>query len=132
MTAKDLYTALSAKYANHYFGSYEELNVILDSACFPCVVVIPISKQVSFIADRFKVVETVVIASLDQMELDFETEKIYDEVLIKERELLANIFDFMPKIRSIQNLSELNKFDQNVIFAAMSIELVNDHVNCKI
>jgi hypothetical protein len=132
MTAKDLYTALSAKYLNHYFGGYEELNVILDSACFPCVVVIPISKQVSFIADRFKVVETVVIASLDQMELDFETEQIYDEVLIKERELLANIFDFMPKIRSVQNLSELNKFDQNVIFAAMSIELVNDHVNCKI
>jgi hypothetical protein len=132
MTAKDLYTALSAKYVNHYFGSYEELNLILDGAEFPCVVVIPISKQVSFIADRFKVVETVVIASLDQMELDFETEQIYDEVLIKERELLANIFDFMPKIRSVQNLSELNKFDQNVIFAAMSIELVNDHVNCKI
>jgi hypothetical protein len=39
MTAKDLYTALSAKYVNHYFGSYEELNVILDGACFPCVVV---------------------------------------------------------------------------------------------
>jgi hypothetical protein len=132
MTAKDLYTALSAKYLNHYFGGYEELNVILDSACFPCVVVIPISKQVSFIADRFKVVETVVIASLDQMELDFETEQIYDEVLIKERELLANIFDFMPKVRSVQNFSELNKFDQNVIFAAISIELINDHVNCKI
>lgn len=131
MTAKDLYTSMSVLYENHYFGSYEELNLILDNAAFPCLVVIPISKQLSFIADRFKVVETVVVASLDRSELDIDTCEVYDSVLLLERGLMDGLFDFMPKVRSIQNLSELNKFDQNVLFAAYSIELINDHTTCK-
>ena len=131
MNAKDLYTAMSVNYPNHYFGSYEELNLILDNADFPCLVVIPISKQLSFIADRFKVIETVVMASLDRSELDIDTCEVYDSVLLLERGLMDGLFDLMPKIRSIQNLSELNKFDQNVLFAAYSIELINDHTTCK-
>lgn len=131
MNAKDLYTSLSATYPNHYFGSYEELNLILDNADFPCLVVIPVSKQVSFIADRFKLVETVVVASLERMELDFETTEAYDSILSMERALFNGLYPLQSKIKSMQVLSELNKFDQNVLFAALSLELINDSVSCK-
>ena len=128
MNAKELYTALSAKYVNHYFASYEELNVILDNATYPCMVVVPVSKSITFVADRFKIVETVVVASLSKMDLDFSTESIYDTVKGLETSLLSNIYPFSRDITSYQNLSELNKFDANVAFAAFSIDIVNSPV----
>lgn len=128
MNAKEIYTFLSTKYTNHYFGSYEELNVILDSAAYPCVVVIPVSKQVSFKADRYKIVETVVVASLAQMDLDFSTSAIYDSVKTLETALLKNLFTFSNTIENYQVLSELNKFDANVAFAAFAIDVVNNPI----
>lgn len=128
MNAKEVYNLLSTKYANHYFGSYEELNVILDSASYPCVVVVPVSKQISFVADRFKIVETVVIASLSLMELDFSTSAIYDTVKSLEVDLMKKIYPFQKQILSYQVLSELNKFDANVAFAAFAIDIVNNPV----
>ena len=128
MNAKQLYLKLSETYPNHYFGSYEELNVILDNAQMPCIVVIPVSKTVNFIADRFKIVETVVIASLDLMELDFSTDAAYVSIKSLENQLLSDIFPFSDKIKSVQVLSELNKFDANVLFAALALEIINDPV----
>ena len=128
MNAKEIYDYLSTKYINHYFGSYEELNVILDSATYPCVVIIPVSKQISFVADRFKIVETVVIASLSLMELDFSTSEIYDTVKSMEVDLMSKIYPFQKDILSYQVLSELNKFDANVAFAAFAIDIVNKPV----
>lgn len=128
MNAKEVYNLLATKYANHYFGSYEELNVILDSAAYPCVVVVPVSKQISFVADRFKIVETVVVASLSLMELDFSTSAIYDTVKSLEVDLMQKIYPFQKQIVSYQVLSELNKFDANVAFAAFAIDIVNNPV----
>ena len=128
MNAKELFTALSAKYANHYFGSYEELNILLDSATYPCVVVIPVSKKITFIADRFKIVETVVVASLAIMELDFTTSAAYDSIKTLEYALLAYLYPYSREIQSVQVLSELNKFDANVLFSAFAIDLVNTPV----
>ena len=128
MNAKEIYNYLATKYDNHYFGSYEELNVILDSAAYPCVVVIPVSKQISFVADRFRIVETVVVASLSLMELDFSTSAIYDTVKIMEYDLMSKIYPFQKDILNYQVLSELNKFDANVAFAAFAIDIVNKPV----
>ena len=131
MNAKELYTYLSTKYAHSYFGSYEELNVLLDSipaANYPCVVVIPVSKQITFVADRFRIVETVVVASLSLMEFDFSTEAIYDTVKSLEVDLMSKIYPIQKNILSYQVLSELNKFDANVAFAAFAIDIVNKPV----
>jgi len=128
MDAKQLFTLLKVTYTNCYFGSYEELNIILDSATFPCAVVVPVSKRVQYIADRFKVVETVVIASLSKMELDYETSAIYDTVKSLEKKLLKAVYSKTSQIQSIQCLSELNKFDANVAFACYSLEIVNDPI----
>ena len=131
MNAKELYTYLSTKYAHGYFGSYEELNVLLDSipaTNYPCVVVIPVSKQISFVADRFRIVETVVVASLSLMELDFSTEAIYDTVKSLEVDLMSKLYPIQKNILSYQVLSELNKFDANVAFAAFAIDIVNKPV----
>ena len=128
MNAKEIYNYLATKYDNHYFGSYEELNVILDSAAYPCVVVIPVSKQISFVADRFRIVETVVVASLSLMELDFSTSAIYDTVKTMEYDLMSKIYPFQKDILNYQVLSELNKFDANVAFAAFAIDIVNKPV----
>ena len=128
MNAKQLYTYLSTKYNNHYFGSYEELNIILDNATLPCIVVIPVLKQVSFIANRFKIVESVVVASLAKMDLDFSTSAIYDVVNTLENSLLANLYPYEHEILSYQSISELNKFDAGVVFAAFSIDIVNNPI----
>jgi len=128
MNAKEIYNYLATKYANHYFGSYEELNIMLDSAAYPCVVVIPVSKQITFVADRFRIVETVVVASLSLMELDFSTEAIYDTVKSLEVDLMSKIYPFTNNILNYQVLSELNKFDANVAFAAFAIDIVNKPV----
>lgn len=128
MNAKEIYNYLATKYTNHYFGSYEELNVLLDSAAYPCVVVIPVSKQITFVADRFRIVETVVVASLSLMELDFSTSAIYDTVKGLEVDLMSKIYPFTNNILSYQVLSELNKFDANVAFAAFAIDVVNKPV----
>ena len=134
MNAKELYNYLATKYTNHFFASYEELNAepsMLDSipaANYPCVVVIPVSKQISFVADRFRIVETVVVASLSLMELDFSTEAIYDTVKSLEVDLMSKIYPIQKNILSYQVLSELNKFDANVAFAAFAIDIVNKPV----
>jgi len=128
MNAKEVYNLLATKYDNHYFGSYEELNIILDSATYPCIVVIPVSKQISFVADRFRVVETIVVASLSIMELDFSTSAIYDTVKSMEVDLMKKIYPFQNQIKSYQVLSELNKFDANVAFAAFALDIVNDPI----
>jgi len=128
MTAKELYTEIAKTYTNSYFASYEELNLTLDTATYPCAVIVPISKQVQFVSDRFKTIETVVVASLDVMPLDFETATAYDDILKLENELLGTVYPFMDYIRNIQVLSELNKFDSNVLFAAFSFELMHNSV----
>ena len=131
MNAKELYTYLGTKYTHGYFGSYEELNVLLDSipaTSYPCVVVIPVSKQITFVADRFRIVETVVVASLSLMELDFSTEAIYDTVKSLEVDLMSKLYPIQKNILSYQVLSELNKFDANVAFAAFAIDIVNKPV----
>ena len=131
MNAKELYTYLGTKYTHSYFGSYEELNVLLDSipaTSYPCVVVIPVSKQITFVADRFRIVETVVVASLSLMELDFSTEAIYDTVKSLEVDLMSKLYPIQKNILSYQVLSELNKFDANVAFAAFAIDIVNKPV----
>ena len=131
MNAKELYTYLGTKYAHSYFGSYEELNVLLDSipaTNYPCVVVIPVSKQITFVADRFRIVETVVVASLSLMELDFSTEAIYDTVKSLEVDLMSKLYPIQKNILSYQVLSELNKFDANVAFSAFAIDIVNKPV----
>lgn len=128
MDAKQLFTLLQSSYTNCYFGSYEELNVILDNATFPCAVVVPVSKQVQYIADRFRVVETVVVASLTKMELDFQTSAIYDVIKTSEQKLLKAVYSKVSQIKSIQCLSELDKFDANVAFACFSLEIVNDPI----
>jgi hypothetical protein len=48
-----------------------------------------------------------------------------------ERALFNGLYPLQSKIKSMQVLSELNKFDQNVLFAALSLELINDSVSCK-
>jgi len=126
MNAKELFDAINSNYDESYFGSYEELDDILNNASFPCLVVIPISKQVQFIADRFKTIETVVIASLDEMELDTSTSDVYDSISKMEGELLEYLYPFTNQILSYQSISELNKFNSNLTFAAFSIELIND------
>ena len=131
MNAKELYTYIGTKYANSHFGSYEELNILLDSipaTDYPCVVVIPVSKQITFVADRFRIVETVVVASLSLMELDFSTEAIYDTVKSLEVDLMSKLYPIQKDILSYQVLSELNKFDANVAFAAFAIDIVNNPV----
>ena len=131
MNAKEIYNYLAAKYENHYFGSYEELNILLDSipaTDYPCVVVIPVSKQITFVTDRFRIVETVVVASLSLIELDFSTEAIYDTVKSLEVDLMSKLYPIQKDILSYQVLSELNKFDANVAFAAFAIDIVNKPV----
>ena len=119
---------MASKYENHYFGSYEELNIILDNADFPCVVVVPVSKTVLFQTDQFKVTETVVVAALDKMEVDNEMIVIYEEMQKLEKSLLSAIYPFSDKIKNIICLSELNKFDANVLFSAFSLDIQHDSI----
>lgn len=128
MDAKQLYDFLAKKYDNHYFGSYEELNLILDNATFPCLVVVPISKTVVFQTDKFKITETVVVASLNKMEIDNETATIYKEMQKLEKALLKELYPLADKIKSIICLSELNRFDANVLFSAFSLDIQNNPI----
>lgn len=130
MNAKELYLKLSETYVNNYFGSYEELNMILDNADYPCLVVIPVLKRISFVTDRFRIVETVVIASLDKMEIDLTMDEIYDSIKVLEENLLKELYPFEKNIQNYQVLSELNKFDANVLFAAFSLDLINKPLSC--
>lgn len=128
MDANQLYEKLSENWVNHYFGSYEELNVILDNAQYPCLLVIPVSKRLSFIADRYKVVDTVVVALASIMDVDYNTLNIYKYTSVLEKLLLRAIYPLEKNIANYQCLSELNKFDANVVFAAFSMDLVNDPI----
>ena len=128
MDAKQLYDYLAANYENHYFGSYEELNLILDNAEFPCVVVVPVSKTVLFQADQFKITERVDVAVLNKMELEEEMIVIYEEMQTLEKNLLNAIYPLSDKIKNIVCLSELNKFDANVLFSAFSLDVQHDSI----
>lgn len=126
MNAKDLYTYLSTKYTNHYFYSAEEFEVEVNRMNYPCVLVMPvITKRMTMQADRFNLTETAIVLSLDKMDIDFSSLATYEKLLPLETALLGNLNYFYNKITSVENVSELCKFSDNLIAAGFAIEFKN-------
>lgn len=131
MRATEIKTALENYFDNVYFGTLEELSSILDSAQYPCACVIPQQKTVEFkkTANCFIEKEGVIIAYLSTMDFQADTESIYDEVKNNELEIYKVMNPYINLITNIQCISEINKFDSNVIFSAFSFDLENE-INC--
>jgi len=126
MNAKDVYTYLSTKYTNHYFYSAEEFEVMINQMTYPCVLVMPvITKKMDMQADRFNLTETAIVLSLAKMDLDFSTIAAYDQILPLEAALLKNLNYFFKRIKSVENVSELCKFSDNLVAAGFAIEFKN-------
>lgn len=132
MNALRLYEQLKAAKKNSYFATYEELNVVLDSADFPCFVVVPISKQISFVksAARFRIIDSCVVAMLDKQYPDDETVEIYQRVDSMRSDVLDILASQMDDVQSMTSLDEFNKFDAGVIFAAIGIDFVDYKKTC--
>ena len=135
MTAKDLYNALCLvinpdDIPETYFATYEELNQVITGAQYPCLVCVPIGKTQAFTVQGITNVEQAVFALLDEMPLDFKTEDIYDSVSALEHTLEDLIYPYASNITALQNISELCKFDENLMFAGMAVTLTDKRSIC--
>ena len=129
MNAKQLYDKLSLIHANHYFKSYEEFEVDCNNAEYPCILVIPMpTKKIDMKADRFNMVEAIVVMYLQKMEVDFKTIDEYDIILESENIVLSGIFPFIDQIKAIENISELCKFSDVLSAGAFAIEMKNNPI----
>ena len=127
MNAKTIYNFLATKYANHYFYSAEEFEGEINNMKYPCILVMPvITKQITVKSDRFNLTETAIVLSLAKMDLDFSSSVVYDSLSTLEVALLKFLGAYTDKIKSIQNVSELCKFSDNLIAAGFAIEFMND------
>ena len=124
MDAKELYTLLSASYANCYFIDAEQFEQKINEVSYPCVLVVPIiTKQVDTKTDRFNLHETVGVWSLDKSDFQVQFEDAYDAVRSLEDGLLETIYPIIDKIEAIENISELYKFSDNVMAGAFALKI---------
>ena len=126
MKATDFIPIFESKKYNVIFANYEELNIELDNADYPCLAIVPISKSVQYIADEFRKPESIVIAYVDKIdEFDSKTSDLYNLIEEKESEILTLLYPYMDKITNLQVISEINKFDAHVLFAGIAFDLDN-------
>lgn len=126
MNANDLYLSLKDKFKTVYFGSHDELNLILDNPRLPCVLVVPLfSAQMAYRNDEFTSSETVLLAYMQEMYIDAETIDIYNMNYEGTKLLLQAIHDSMNDISSIRPVPELNKYDSGLLMSAIELVIVN-------
>ena len=114
------------------FRTAEEFNVVLAQTPLPCVLVIPsFAYPVRYQGFSFIESEMVTIAYLDKSEFDDTTESNYTKVMAGLKLILSAIEPYNSLISNIQASSEINKFDDGVIFSAISFDLSNTVNTCK-
>ena len=129
MNAKELFNAIKTSYGSGIFGNGEEIDAYIGTeGVFPILAVIPIpeAEEVSFVADRFNVFDTMDVYCLQNAtELDVLTSAVFDPAKAGEVKLLKSLYPYMKDITILESLTAFQKFNDGVISSGYRIKIKN-------
>lgn len=129
MNAKELFNAIKTSYGSGIFGDGLEVDTYISTeGVSPVLAVVPFpeAEEVSFVADRFNVFDTIDVYCLQNMpELDFLSSTIFDIAKAGEVKLLKSLYPYMKDITILESLTAFQKFSDGVVSSGYRIKIKN-------